>query len=465
MTFEKELPEWKEKGVKPPQSKLDEGWKVQDKPPAAWLNWQMNKTYEALKEVQEKAAEKTDVTKTLKDAKDYTDQKVKDIDLSKITPESIGALPIAGGTVRGNLGLQGSNGALQFQSGTGDNATYETYNNAIQAHWGLAMKTYDGTVTGLWDSRMGRWVTKGGHVVQNNSGVQWSVDTNGEQSMNGNLYANKQIHAAGRVWVGKTTQFGNEASCTLTLGDTDTGLNWVGDGQFDIMSNAQAAAKVNGGQMSFRMADGSYKTANDLFQSGVNAKQGTVDALNSKSVAASTNDDWSTLNGKIRTLHGRHDGSLTMKGSAGGGGNPEAGYQYVPITTVPAGATQIILNAISTDTWSGNCITIPMTDSYSIKIRLELVDITGKAVTIAETSGSSYGIGRVYFQSITYSPNSGELYFNAGYRSNGETSGFNFGRKDVGTLNNSGAMSIRMVYFSPTQVFDYDLNMSLTTYL
>ncbi|TQR42802.1 hypothetical protein [Paenibacillus popilliae] len=302
MAFEKELPQWKGKGVKPPQSKLDEGWKVQDKPPAAWLNWQMNKTYEALKEVHEKAAEKTDVTKTLKDAKDYTDQKVKDIDLSKITPESIGALPIAGGTVRGNLGLQGSNGALQFQSGTGDNATYETYNNAIQAHWGLAMKTYDGTVTGLWDSRMGRWVTKGGHVVQNNSGVQWSVDTNGEQSMNGNLYANKQIHAAGRVWVGKTTQFGNEASCTLTLGDTDTGLNWVGDGQFDIMSNAQAAAKVNGGQMSFRMADGSYKTANDLFQSGVNAKQGTVDALNSKGIAASTNDSWSSLIDKIRKI-------------------------------------------------------------------------------------------------------------------------------------------------------------------
>ncbi|MEW9104243.1 hypothetical protein [Paenibacillus sp.] len=320
MAFEKELPQWKEEGVKPPQSKLDEGWKVQDKPPAAWLNWQMNKTYEALKEVHEKAAEKTDVTKTLKDAKDYTDQKVKDIDLSKITPESISALPIAGGTVRGNLGVQGSNGALQFQSGTGDNATYETYNNAIQAHWGLAMKTYDGTVTGLWDSRMGRWVTKGGYVVQNNSGAQWSVDTNGEQSMNGNLYANKQIHAAGRVWVGKTTQFGNEASCTLTLGDTDTGLNWVGDGQFDIMSNAQAAAKVNGGQMSFRMDDGSYKTAQELFQSGVNARQGTVDALNAQGQAASINDDWPTLHTKISQI-------------------PKAQVQFVDRTVYPPSGT------------------------------------------------------------------------------------------------------------------------------
>ncbi|WP_028545754.1 hypothetical protein [Paenibacillus taiwanensis] len=64
MAYEKELPEWKAKGVKPPQSKLDEGWKVQDKPPAAWLNWQMNATYEALKELQEKAVNKSGDTFT-----------------------------------------------------------------------------------------------------------------------------------------------------------------------------------------------------------------------------------------------------------------------------------------------------------------------------------------------------------------------------------------------------------------
>ncbi|OBY78425.1 hypothetical protein BBG47_16715 [Paenibacillus sp. KS1] len=92
MAFEKDLPQWKEKGVKPPQSKLDEGWKVQDKPPAAWLNWQMNKTYEALKEVQEKAAEKTEVASAIENSKKYTDQKVSGIDLTKITPDSIGAV-------------------------------------------------------------------------------------------------------------------------------------------------------------------------------------------------------------------------------------------------------------------------------------------------------------------------------------------------------------------------------------
>ncbi|MCR8844202.1 hypothetical protein NQ117_10945 [Paenibacillus sp. SC116] len=62
MAFEKQLPEWKEKGMKPPQNKLDEGWKAQDKPPAAWLNWQMNSTYEALNELQQHAVDGRDVS-------------------------------------------------------------------------------------------------------------------------------------------------------------------------------------------------------------------------------------------------------------------------------------------------------------------------------------------------------------------------------------------------------------------
>ncbi|WP_028593335.1 hypothetical protein [Paenibacillus assamensis] len=62
MAFEKQLPEWKAKGIKPPQNKLDEGWKAQDKPPAAWLNWQMNSTYEALNELQQHAVDGRDVS-------------------------------------------------------------------------------------------------------------------------------------------------------------------------------------------------------------------------------------------------------------------------------------------------------------------------------------------------------------------------------------------------------------------
>lgn len=91
MAFQKPLPEWKQPGIRPPESKIKEGYQVLDKPPAAWLNWQMNATYEALQELQEKAAEKEDVSQALGEAKAYTDEKVADIDLTKISPESIGA--------------------------------------------------------------------------------------------------------------------------------------------------------------------------------------------------------------------------------------------------------------------------------------------------------------------------------------------------------------------------------------
>jgi hypothetical protein len=61
MAFEKELPEWKATGIEPPSTKINEGWKPSEKPPADWLNWTQNKTYEALKELQEKAAEASDL--------------------------------------------------------------------------------------------------------------------------------------------------------------------------------------------------------------------------------------------------------------------------------------------------------------------------------------------------------------------------------------------------------------------
>ncbi|WP_214810958.1 pyocin knob domain-containing protein [Exiguobacterium sp. s127] len=52
MPFSKPLPEWKNAGTKPPQSKIDAGWAIGDKPPAAWWNWWMYNSYYALQELQ-----------------------------------------------------------------------------------------------------------------------------------------------------------------------------------------------------------------------------------------------------------------------------------------------------------------------------------------------------------------------------------------------------------------------------
>lgn len=55
MPFLKALPEWNGIGTKPPQSKLNSGWSVGEKPPADWWNWFNNTTYQSIKELQENA--------------------------------------------------------------------------------------------------------------------------------------------------------------------------------------------------------------------------------------------------------------------------------------------------------------------------------------------------------------------------------------------------------------------------
>ncbi|GAC41693.1 hypothetical protein PPOP_1044, partial [Paenibacillus popilliae ATCC 14706] len=97
MTFEKQPPKWLAKGVEPPESKKESGWAANDRPPADYFNWQMFTTYEALQELQEKAAEKDDVAKALKDARKHTDQSVQ-----AITPESIGAETPSGAQAKAN---------------------------------------------------------------------------------------------------------------------------------------------------------------------------------------------------------------------------------------------------------------------------------------------------------------------------------------------------------------------------
>lgn len=48
-----------------------------------------------------------------------------------------------------------------LQQGTGDGASYTLYNIALNAWYGLGMKTYDGSVNGFYDARAGVWDTKG----------------------------------------------------------------------------------------------------------------------------------------------------------------------------------------------------------------------------------------------------------------------------------------------------------------
>jgi hypothetical protein len=55
MPFSKPLPEWNKTASKPAQSKLDNGWQAEEKPPASVFNWFFNTTYQALQELQQNA--------------------------------------------------------------------------------------------------------------------------------------------------------------------------------------------------------------------------------------------------------------------------------------------------------------------------------------------------------------------------------------------------------------------------
>lgn len=55
MPFNQELPEWNATGTKPPQSKLDAGWQIGERPPSGWWNWLLNRTHLAIQELQQEA--------------------------------------------------------------------------------------------------------------------------------------------------------------------------------------------------------------------------------------------------------------------------------------------------------------------------------------------------------------------------------------------------------------------------
>ncbi len=58
--FKKNLPVWKAVGVEPPLSKTERGWRVDERPPAEYMNYLQNKTYESILELQTNAVHKDD---------------------------------------------------------------------------------------------------------------------------------------------------------------------------------------------------------------------------------------------------------------------------------------------------------------------------------------------------------------------------------------------------------------------
>lgn len=69
-------------------------------------------------------------------------------------------LPVAGITY-----LPSTSGGNSIRPGTGDGASFGTYNFAIHGWFGMGMVSYDGTTNGVYDFRTGTWNVKGGYSV------------------------------------------------------------------------------------------------------------------------------------------------------------------------------------------------------------------------------------------------------------------------------------------------------------
>lgn len=101
------------------------------------------------------------------------------------------------------------------------------------------------------------------------------------------------------LWVGAQRSFGATPANTITIGDSDTGFNWIADGKVDFRSNGVTAAYLEGGAIFARSATNNYyNVGNDiesLKQSGIDYKNRLIAALNSRGQAAGTGDSFVTL--------------------------------------------------------------------------------------------------------------------------------------------------------------------------
>ncbi|WP_321573888.1 tail fiber protein [Paenibacillus sp. P13VS] len=111
MAFTQKLPEWNAPGVEPSESQKQTGFQPGMKPPAQWFNWHLNWSYLALKELQEKAVEKSYVDAELGTIQSDIQQLQEDVQNADIPDASL--------TVKGKVRLSNkTDGTSQTDAAT-----------------------------------------------------------------------------------------------------------------------------------------------------------------------------------------------------------------------------------------------------------------------------------------------------------------------------------------------------------
>ena len=105
------------------------------------------------------------------------------------TNQSGGTVAATTGSFSSTITLPGT-GTNQIYAGTGDNATFTTYNVGIQSWWGLGFRSYDGTVRTMLDTRTGNFWTLGTVGVGTNSAAStYTLQVTGSIGATGDVVA------------------------------------------------------------------------------------------------------------------------------------------------------------------------------------------------------------------------------------------------------------------------------------
>lgn len=94
-----------------------------------------------------------------------------------VVRDAAGKIFAVGAGFTGTVDLPSAPGTTEIKAGNGDAASYATHNFRLKGWWGMGMETYDGSVNGVYDFRLGRWDCKGGFAA--NGQEVWHSGNNG----------------------------------------------------------------------------------------------------------------------------------------------------------------------------------------------------------------------------------------------------------------------------------------------
>lgn len=113
----------------------------------------------------------TDIGKLLSGANNLSD-----VSNAATARSNLGAAPTNDPTFTGTITLPAAFGINRIEAGTGDGASFTTYNVKFQSWWGIGFSAYDSPVRAVLNTRDGTWNVLGGYQV-NGASVYYSGGT------------------------------------------------------------------------------------------------------------------------------------------------------------------------------------------------------------------------------------------------------------------------------------------------